>query len=121
MKESHIQNEIMLAMSAAGLLTWRNHVGVYRAMDSDRVIKIGTPGQPDIMAIMPIIITPEMVGQLVGLSYNVEVKTATGRQSQGQQAWQKQAEQRGAVYQVARSVDEFLANVKKQGPITCRR
>ena len=114
-EETNIQNAIMLQMSNAGLLVWRNHVGVYRSLYGEQKIKIGTPGQPDIMAILPVVITESMVGQLVGLSYNVEVKTNKGIQSEVQKKWQQQAQNRGAIYQLARNVDDSLV------PILSRR
>lgn len=111
--EKDIQNEILIALSAAGCLVWRNHVGVFRPIsDQKQVVKVGTVGQPDIMAIYPLQITQEMVGQTVGVCYQVEVKTATGRQSDGQKKWQQQAEKRGAVYVLARCVDDAIRGLK---------
>ena len=115
-KETQIQNAILLALSEAGALSWRHQVGTFRAYDNpNRLIKIGTPGQADIMAILPVIITDAMVGTLVGLSYQIEVKTSTGKQSEGQKNWQKQTENRGAIYQLARDPAEVLATLRNIG------
>jgi len=101
--EKNIQNELIINLSRHGLLVWRNHVGVFRAYDDPkRIVKVGIPGQPDIMAIKAITITPDMVGKTIGIACQIEVKTPTGRQSQQQKYWQEAVEQRGGVYVLAR-------------------
>ncbi len=82
--ETNIMNRIMLAMSKKGWLVWRNQVGLFKTMDGTRTIPIGIKGSSDLMAIKPTVITPEMVGQTLAVFVAVEVKTATGRQSEPQ-------------------------------------
>ena len=72
-EETNIMNKIMLAMSKKGYLCWRNNVGLFKTPDGKRTINIGVKGSPDIMAIKPTIITPDMVGQTVGIFVGVEV------------------------------------------------
>ena len=106
-EETNIMNRIMLAMSKKGWLVWRNNVGLFKTPDGKRSINIGVKGSPDIMAIKPTVITPDMVGQTVGIFVGVEVKTATGRQSEAQKKWQGVAESKGIEYILARSEDDI--------------
>ena len=72
-EETNIMNKIMLAMSKKGYLCWRNNVGLFKTPDGKRTINIGVKGSPDIMAIKPTIITPDMVGKTFGIFVGVEV------------------------------------------------
>lgn len=107
--ETNTQAEILLALSQAGALVWRNQVGVFRAMDDpQRVVKVGVPGMADIIGVVPVKITADMVGKTIGVAMAVEVKTATGQQRQKQKLWQLAAERRGAIYRIARSPDQAI-------------
>jgi hypothetical protein len=48
----------------------------------------------------------------------LEIKTDTGRQSDAQKEWQKQAENAGSKYVVCRSVNEFISIVNDY--LTCQ-
>lgn len=105
--ETNIQNAILLALSRAGALVWRNHVGVYRPIsDPDSVVRIGTPGMADIIGVVPVTITPEMVGKTIGVAAAFEVKTAKGAQEQKQKLWQHALQQRKGIYLIARSPEQ---------------
>ena len=104
--ETKIQNRIMLAMSKKGYLCWRNQVGLFKTLDG-RTVNIGIKGSSDLMAVKPTVITPEMVGQTLAVFVAVEVKTATGRQSEPQKKWQKAVEKLGVKYILARSEDDI--------------
>lgn len=104
--ETNIMNKIMLAMSKKGYLVWRNQVGLFKTLDG-RTVNIGIKGSSDLMAIKPTVITPEMVGQTLAVFVAVEVKTATGRQSEPQKKWQKAVEKLGVKYILARSEDDI--------------
>jgi len=121
-QETNVQNEILLALSQAGHLPWRNQVGVFRSYDDpNRIIKIGTPGMADIIDIVPVQITPEMVGKTVGVAVAIEVKTLVGKQRKNQQLWQLAAERRGAIYLIARSADQAIESLKTISDIICKR
>lgn len=104
--ETNIMNKIMLAMSKKGYLIWRNQVGLFKTLDG-RTVNIGIKGSSDLMAIKPTVITPEMVGQTLAVFVAVEVKTATGRQSEPQKKWQKAVEKLGVKYILARSENDI--------------
>lgn len=104
--ETNIMNKIMLAMSKKGYLIWRNQVGLFKTLDG-RTVNIGIKGSSDLMAIKPTVITPEMVGQTLAVFVAVEVKTATGRQSEPQKKWQQAVEKLGVKYILARSENDI--------------
>ena len=104
--ETNIMNKIMLAMSKKGYLCWRNQVGLFKTLDG-RTVNIGIKGSSDLMAVKPTVITPEMVGQTLAVFVAVEVKTATGQQSEPQKKWQKAVEKLGVKYILARSEDDI--------------
>lgn len=105
-EETNIMNRIMLTMSKKGWLVWRNQVGLFKTLDG-RTVNIGIKGSSDLMAVKPTVITPEMVGQTLAVFVAVEVKTATGRQSEPQKKWQKAVEKLGVKYILARSEDDI--------------
>ena len=92
----------MVRMSEKGYLCWRNQVGLFKTLDG-RTVNIGIKGSSDLMAVRPTVITPEMVGQTLAVFVAVEVKAATGRQSEPQKKWQKAVEKLGVKYILARS------------------
>lgn len=104
--ETKVQNRIMMDMSEKGYLVWRNQVGLFKTLDG-RTVNIGIKGSSDLMAVKPTVITPEMVGQTLAVFVAVEVKTATGRQSEPQKKWQKAVEKLGVKYILARSEDDI--------------
>ena len=104
--ETKIQNRIMMDMSKKGYLVWRNQVGLFKTMDG-RAVNIGIKGSSDLMAVKPTVITPDMVGQTLAVFVAVEVKTATGRQSEPQKKWQKAVEKLGVKYILARSENDI--------------
>ena len=104
--ETKIQNKIMMDMSKKGYLVWRNQVGLFKTMDG-RTVNIGIKGSSDLMAVKPTVITPDMVGQTLAVFVAVEVKTATGRQSEPQKKWQKAVEKLGVKYILARSENDI--------------
>ena len=94
--EKAIRHDILVELSKHGAFAWNAPTGVARPLGSERVVRYGLPGQPDVMAILP-----------GGLFLGVEVKTKTGRQSREQRVWQCQCERMGGLYWIVRSVDEL--------------
>jgi len=110
--ETRIQNACFLAIgSRRDALIFRQQSGVFRAMDSERVIKVGVPGMSDALAVVSVEITADMVGKTIAAAVFPEFKTRTGKQAEAQQNFQKAVQSRGAVYRLVRSADEMLALV----------
>lgn len=108
-KETRIQNECILQVGARrDVLIWRQHVGKYRHLNQpELVISVGSPGMADSLAVVEVVITPEMVGRKIGVAVAAEFKTPTGRQAEAQGKWQRAFEARGGIYRLVRSPDEM--------------
>lgn len=122
MSEHRIQNEIRLAVSAARAATlFRANVGQgwqgRARVQGDTVIlrgarpfSTGLPkGFPDLFGVKPVTVTPEMVGQRLGVFVYLEVKTQTGRVRREQAAVLQHLQAMGAIGGVARSAADALA------------
>jgi hypothetical protein len=97
MTETQIMRDILVAVNQLpDALFWRVNVGVARTPDG-RMNRYGIPGQAD------------LAGVVRGRHVEIEVKTASGRQSRQQIRWQKAVERAGGIYVLARSVDDALA------------
>lgn len=108
-QESIIQTEIMLALSRAGILTWRQMVGKFTPLYSPKtVLNIGVAGMADIGAIVPVVVTQEMVGKTIGMAVQIEVKTAIGKQRDNQKLWELAVTSKGGHYGITRSVDDAV-------------
>jgi hypothetical protein len=93
--ESHIQQAILEAWGAhPRLRVWRQNTGV--AMLGRRAVRFGVPGMPDIFGIL----APS--GRLIG----IECKAARGQQTKEQVCFQAMMERHGAIYVLAKSVDD---------------
>jgi hypothetical protein len=84
---------------------WRNNSGAMKF--GGRFVRFGATGSPDIFAIVP------PGGRLLGC----ECKTAAGRQTQSQKDFQAAMERAGAVYVLARSVDDLMGVLRAMGVI----
>ena len=95
MKEKELQNVILRAFGTMSRLRiWRANTGV--AQIGKRFVRFGIPGQADLTGILP-----------DGRRLEVEVKSATGRQTRDQKSFQRMIEKFNGVYVLARSVEEL--------------
>jgi len=103
--ESNISNAIMIALSEAGCLVWRNNVGVLKDANG-RPIRYGLgTGSSDLIGLCA-----------DGTFLAVEVKTATGRVSPAQTAFIAAVRRRGGRAGVARSPADALLIAAKSPP-----
>ena len=70
------------------------------------------PGFSDLFGNTPVVITPEMVGQTIGVFTVMEVKTPTGRLSDVQRRFLQAVNDNGGRAGVARSVEDALRIVR---------
>ena len=105
--EQAIQQEIILNLSRGDARLLRNNCGQCRT-DDGRVIRygVGNPGGSDLIGIKTITVTPEMVGQRIGVFAAIEVKTPTGRASEQQQRFLSMVGVLGGIAGIARSVED---------------
>lgn len=93
--EKKIENDICLAVARTGGTLWRNNKGAGKVKDA--FIRWGlanrtkqesdTWASADLIGIYPLTITADMVGQMVGQFYSVEVKKPGGRVAVAQENW----------------------------------
>ena len=108
MKESNMQKLIMLAVSEKGSIVWRNNTGVLKN-EAGIPIRFGLcKGSSDLIGITPVTITPDMVGNTVGVFTAIEVKTKTGRASAEQMQFIDAVNAAGGIAGLARSPADAL-------------
>lgn len=97
--ESAVQTQTRLAMARLGALMYRNNIGV--AVDaSGRHIRYGIANDSaqlnkqikssDLLGVMPVIVTPEMVGRTVGVFTALECKSSGWHLTPGDERGQAQ-------------------------------
>jgi hypothetical protein len=97
MKEQNIQAQIMLALSKAGCIVWRNNTGALTDK-TGRLVRYGLcKGSSDIIGICP-----------DGKFLAVEVKTEKGRLTECQERFINAVKSSGGRAGVARSVDDVF-------------
>jgi hypothetical protein len=120
--ERAIQNEILLAASAAGWTLFRQNVGVgwqgkhTRLPDGSILIQDPRPlhaglctGSSDLIGWRPILIGTEHVGRIIAQFIGIEVKTPKGRESKEQAHFREVANAAGGLVVVARGVEDLPA------------
>ncbi|MBP2656229.1 MAG: hypothetical protein H6Q73_3798 [Firmicutes bacterium] len=121
MKESDIQNKIRIALSPHGTF-FRVNVG--QAWTGTEIIRTegggvyipqarpfdtGVPkGFSDLFGVVPMFITPEMIGQRIGSAAFIEVKTKTGRVRQEQEKFLAFMRAKGCPAGIARSPEDAI-------------
>ena len=108
MNEISIQNEIRLALSKAGILSFRNNTGALKDKTGRLVIYGLCPGSSDVIGINPVKITPAMVGEVIGQFVAIEVKTKRGKPSEKQLNFIDAINKKGGKAGVARSPEEAI-------------
>lgn len=98
MTESQLQDAIRLELGRIpGLCLFRNNCGVAEMRGYKVRFGVGNPGGAD------------LIGLYRGRFLAVEIKTATGRQSEDQTRFQALVERCGGLYQILRSVEDARA------------
>jgi hypothetical protein len=121
MSEHAIQNTIRNALAGKGLI-FRANVG--EAWTGSKIEKLPgnrllitdprrfatglPPGFSDLFGLVPVVITPEMVGQTVAVFTALEVKTGKGKARDKQAAFIKAVNDNGGRAGVVRSADDAV-------------
>lgn len=121
MAETPIVQQILLALSDSVTRAFRNNVGALEDKNGRWVTYGLSPGSADIIGIRSIVITPEMVGQTIGVFVSVEVKRPgpdrTDRQRRiAQGNWRDTIKRLGGRAGIARSADEAIAIADGRAP-----
>lgn len=111
MKESQIQRAILEYLAATGVLAFRMNTGAMAGEynGKTRFMRFGVVGMADILA-FPVDYLSQEDGRYFRFTIPLwlEVKTATGKQSEYQKSFQVQVEAQGHRYAVVRSVDDVI-------------
>lgn len=122
MSEHSIQNQIRNALAGKGLI-FRANVGQAWTGDATRLPGPGRrvllenarpfntglpPGFSDLFGLVPVVVTPEMVGQTVAVFTALEVKTGKGKASDKQAAFIKAVNDNGGRAGVVRSAEDAV-------------
>lgn len=128
-----LMNRCMLALSKAGASVWRNTTAagwagksfslsageVYRARGGERVVLDAYPikaglceGSGDIIGLLSIEITPDMVGERVAVFCSWEVKDGKGRPTKPQENFAGHIAMAGGIGEIIRSEAEALQSIK---------
>lgn len=124
--EKNIRNNIILTASKSGITLFNNPVGTAWAgnynpathcVTSPRPVRYGLAiGSPDLVGITPVKITPEMVGQTIGVFTGVEVKVDKNgkyKETPEQKKFGKFITKNGGFYMVADcygDIEKFFNN-----------
>lgn len=120
-------NRVMLALSNAGALVFRNNVGLGwtgALVEHDRatgrvILKNARPvkfglfkGSGDVIGGVPVEITPDMVGKTVLVFGSWEVKDGSGRPSKDQRHFAQAIAANGGIGVIVRSEDDARQSIK---------
>lgn len=98
MKKEHpeklVQDAVIKYLTLKKHCFWRNNSGALKT-EYGGFVRFGAVGSPDICVIKD--------GFFIGL----EIKSATGKQSEGQKAFEKMLKEAGAEYHIIKSVDQL--------------
>jgi hypothetical protein len=118
MTESALYPQIMQAFSRGNTRIFRQNAGTAwqgkiieqtpsrLVLAYPRAIRLGSPGQSDLGGITSVVITPEMVGQLIGVDVQIECKFGTGPATAEQNAYIQTIRALGGRAGIARSVED---------------
>lgn len=128
MRESASASHIRLDAAQLGVELWRNNVGAFQD-PSGRLIRYGlcndSPAlakrvkSSDFIGITPVIVTPDMVGRIVGLFTAVETKASdwafipSDERAIAQAAFHDIVKRVGGLAGFARNVEEFRRIIGK--------
>lgn len=128
MKESATTSHIRLAAAQNGIELWRNNVGAFQD-ETGRWVRYGLCNDSpklatlvkssDYIGITPVLVTPEMVGQTVGVFTAVEMKASDwvfsvkDERSVAQKRFHSIVKEAGGFAGFARNVEDFKRIVKK--------
>lgn len=104
--ETAISNAIRIALSKLGARVFRNQRGKYRTEHGQWIETGLCNGASDLIGLLPVVITPEMVGQRFARFVAIEVKAAHGRLTEEQKRFLEFVRAAGGIAAICRSADE---------------
>lgn len=102
MNEAAVTDHAEIEAATLGAMMWRNNSGAWKDPETGRVIRYGLGNiskklndklkSPDFVGITPVLITQDMVGQVVGVFTGLEIKPSDWRLTPGDEHCQAQEE-----------------------------
>lgn len=128
MKETAVNDHVRLAAAQNNVDLWRNNVGAVHT-DDGRFIRFGLCNESkkqnelikssDLVGITPVLITPDMVGQVVGVFTAVETKKSnwnfslSDKRAVAQKAFHDIVLRAGGYAGFAKTVEDFKRIIKR--------
>ena len=107
MTEAAIMRQIQLHATKLGMRLFRNNVGVAMT-SSGSMVKFGLcAGSSDLIGMIPVEITQEMVGQKIAVFCAVEVKTKKGKLTKQQVLFLEMVNSMGGIGVVVKSPEDL--------------
>jgi len=106
-KEQNILQRVRLKASELGAILWRNNCGAYKS-ESGHYIKYGvaSPGGSDLLGMIPMVVTQDMVGKMIAIFTAFEIKKEGGRITPEQQLFINIVEKNGGIAAIIRSAED---------------
>lgn len=113
--ENDIANQVRIACGKLGIKLWRNMVGYDDKIQRPYGLK---KGSADWIGVMPLVIQPHHIGQVVGVFVSIETKTLKGKMSPDgtQDEWLENRLNDGCIALVARRPEDVPDPQKWQFP-----
>ena len=94
---------------SAGVVFWRQNSGVFHDAEGVRRIRACPAGTPDVIGMLK--------GRFVGIELKRPKSTGRrkGKQQEDQEKWQRNCERGGGIYILARSVEDVVERLRKEG------
>lgn len=110
MSEALVKSQVLLAVGRRpDLMAWNNPTGVARSMDGKRVIRFGVNGSGDVLGVLAVTVTRDMVGTVIGQAVSIETKRGKdGKQRQSQKDFERAFAAHGGRYILGNSVEQVL-------------
>ena len=113
--ETDITNSIAVELAPLGSTLFKNVRGFFLSLDGKRKITAGLQpnGSSDLIGLTKVLITPDMVGQTIGVFTAIEVKTPTGAVRDNQAHFIKVILKYGGYAGIARNTEDAKKIIKK--------
>ena len=106
--ETNIANKILDAVSPHGARLFKNVRGTFLTLDGTRKVAAGlrADGASDLIGMIRVKVTPEMVGTTIAVFAAIECKTATGQVKPHQEKFVNFVRKMGGFAGIARNVED---------------
>ena len=106
LSSSALVDKLLLALGSGRVRSFRNNVGIAEFRNGSKVAYGLGPGSSDVVGVLSVTVTPEMVGQRVGIWFAFECKTGKGVLTYAQRAFLETMRGLGAIAAEVRAVED---------------